>query len=70
MKNSEIQTSLETISKSLVTAEAEAKKLADAFPAHGAAQTLRGRCRSALEMAGAVIDAPPVEAPEAEPAKK
>ena len=64
MKKPEISTSLDTITKALVTAEAEAKKLADAFPAHGAAQSLRGRCLSALELAGHVTTTPPVEVKE------
>jgi len=63
MKKAEIATSLDTITKALVTAEAEAKKLADAFPAHGAAQSLRGRCLSALELAGHVTATPPIEVP-------
>lgn len=61
MKNTEIKTSLDSITKALVSAEAEAKKLADAFPAHGAAQALRGRCLSALEMSGVVTTTPPIE---------
>lgn len=68
MKNSEIKSSLDTITKALLTAEAEAKKIADAFPAHGPAQSLRGRCLSALELAGHVTTTPPVEV--AEPTKK
>lgn len=64
MKNSEIKTSLDTITKALGTAEGEAKKLADAFPSHGAAQSLRGRCLSALELAAHVAAVEVGEAPQ------
>lgn len=68
MKNAEIKSKTETIAKALVAAEAAAKELADAFPAHGPAQSLRGRCLSALELAGHVTANPPVEKVEAKPA--
>lgn len=53
----------------LIAAEAEAKQLADANPKHGAAQALRARTRSALDLAQSPALADLATAPAASPAK-